>query len=239
MITLTDSMLETYNYADDPVLRQDLHDKDHADKAAIEQYGKGINAFGTQLTAHQKRVAEDGAAFLQFLGYSKTASQNFKYAMLYHDIGKTDARYDPAIWSLKDRPTPDQKAQQRKHAALGADMLERSASDALAEHPHYAVRYAVTRYHHERADCAGPEKIDVLSLPVFVQVACIVDAYDGDRIKRPHQEKRRTNTEALRRMAGIDDPKQKYNGAFDKKLLDKYIEMKEKQETEQKAKKDI
>ena len=205
--------------------------RDREDIREMLLFGTPFNRFGFQMIAHQNRVARDGAAFLRFLGYSERAAKNFRAAMLFHDIGKMDNSYDYGIWTLRDRPTPEQKDLQRRHARLGAESWEAFASDKpdLLAHPHYAVRYGLTRYHHERFDSKGPDGLDASSLPVFIQVSCIIDAYDGDRIQRGHQKAQRTPAEALKRLAGIGDPKQKYAGAFDKKLLSQYTRMKQKQ----------
>lgn len=228
MTLLSDKLLDIYDYADDPVLQKHLHAWDKVHMGAMMSYGRGVTGFGKQMMAHQNRTAHDGANFLRYIGFSERAAKNFRAAMLFHDIGKTHSSYNPMIWALYDRPTPAEKALQKKHARLGADMFESLAKKApeLISHPHFAVRHAVTLYHHERIDGAGPEGKIATSLPVFVQVSCIVDAYDGDRIQRPHQEKRRTPEEALLRLAGTDDPQQKYAGAFSGRLISQYLEYK-------------
>jgi HD-GYP domain-containing protein (c-di-GMP phosphodiesterase class II) len=233
-----DSILNEYDYADDPLLKKGLHAWDRTYIKAMLSYDR-IARFGRQLVAHQNRVSRDGAHFLLHLGYSQRAARNFRAAMLFHDIGKTHPHYNPMIWSLFDRPTPEQKAEQKKHTQRGAAMFESLSRmlPGLAEHPHFAVRHALTLYHHERMDGTGPEGVIASGLPRFVQAACIVDAYDGDRIQRSHQEKQRTPQEALRRMMGRDefgrtDPKSKYAGAFSGTLLSLYVDMKEKERGE-------
>jgi len=221
-----DGLLDAYDYADDAALQTALHGRDKADIKRIYIYGADVNHYGRRLLAHQNRVAKDGANFLRHLGYSDRAARNFRAAMLFHDIGKINEIYKPALWTLEDRPTSEQKHLQRRHARLGADMFEGYMKlKTLTRHPHYEVRYALTRYHHERMDRHGPEGIDVMTLPRFVQISCIVDAYDGDRIWRPHQDHQRTPQETLERMT---DPQGKYKGAFDATLLAAYIEMKMK-----------
>lgn len=182
-----------------------------------------------QFTAHQNRVSKDGEGFLLYLGYSAQAASNFRAAMLFHDIGKTYRLYEPKFWTLEDRPTKEQKSLQRRHARFGAQMWANYANDYedLANHPHFIVRHAVTLYHHEREDTNGPEATNVTELPIFVQASCIVDAYDGDMIYRPHQSHKRTPREALERLQGVNDPKKKYTGAFDQELLEKYVTYKE------------
>jgi len=214
-----DSLLDAYNYAADALLGARLHAADIAATKMMNTYG---GTFGPRMVEHQKRVADDGANFLRHLGYSDQAAKNFQAAMLFHDIGKTHPSYDPASWLLDDRPTAKQKAARVLHARLGAEMFAKEYSN-LQEHPHFTVRHAVTLYHHERLDGTGPEKRNASTLPRFVQISCIVDAYDGDRIPRPHQERQRTPLEALERMA---DPHGKYKGAFDADLLASYTAMK-------------
>ena len=231
--TLSESILDEYNYKTDPVLQAYLHEQDRQNLAMMKSYDENGRNFGEQLVAHQQRVAKDGADFLLFLGYNPIAAENFRAAMVYHDIGKTHSKYPPGIWLLPDRPTPEQKALQKEHARLGAEMYaeEIKPYKELNEHPHSHIRKILTQYHHERLDRQGPESIDVKRLPRFVQVACIVDAYDGDMIHRPHQPTQRTPQEALLRMAGLDEDRKpldapKYKGAFDPDLLKDYIAMK-------------
>jgi HD-GYP domain-containing protein (c-di-GMP phosphodiesterase class II) len=227
MFHLTDDLLDRYDYATDPLLRAGLHAWDRTYMGAMMSYGRGFSNFGRQMMAHQNRVAKDGARFLRHLGYSERAARNFRAAMLFHDIGKTHTSYHPGLWTLDERPTPEEKEAQKRHARLGGEMFESLAAKipALRQHPHFLTRHAVTLYHHERIDGTGPEGESVTSLPVFVRVSCIVDAYDGDRIQRPHQKKRRTPREALRRLAG-EDGSTKYSGAFDDILLSDYIKFK-------------
>lgn len=231
MTGFNDKLLDQYDYATDDALRAHLHAADRARIAAMIAYARSVSPFGMQMTAHQNRVAKDGARFLTYLGYSDRAARNYRAALLFHDMGKTHECYDPHTWMKTDRPTPDEKAQMRKHARLGADMLMdlTQTYPVLRDHPHILTRYAVTRYHHERMDGTGPEALDVSTLPVFVQAACIVDAYDGDMIMRPHQTHRRTPREALRRLMAWDDTDNKYAGAFNKDLLKEYATMKEAQ----------
>lgn len=230
MSLIPDTLLDQYDYADDPLLQKYLHAWDRIYIGAMMSYAAS-SGFGKRMMAHQNRVSHDGAQFLKYLGYSDKAARNFRAAMLFHDVGKTHPSYNPGIWMLSDRPTKDEKALQKKHARLGAGMVDVliDCSPDLRHHPHLHVRHAVTLYHHERIDGAGPGAFMAERLPVFAQVACIVDSYDGDMIPRLHQDHQRTPREALRRMLGLDDPSKKYVGAFSPKLIQQYVKMKEEQ----------
>jgi|GEM_PF-860361 len=230
MYEINDKLLDEYDYSTDPVLQKHLHAWDRVLIGAIMSYAP-ITGFGKQMMAHQNRTGHDGANFLRFLGFSKQAAGNFRASMLFHDMGKTHSSYNPTIWSLTNRPTPEEKALQKRHARLGADMFEAfcKKTPALLDHPHFKVRHAVTLYHHERIDRAGPEGTVAARLPVFAQISCIIDAYDGDMIKRPHQERGRTPLEAVHRLAGIGETDGKYTGAFSPSLIGRYLEFKEQQ----------
>jgi hypothetical protein len=99
--------------------------------------------------------------------------------------------------------------------------------DGLWDHPHVKIRHALTLFHHERVDRKGPEGINIMTQPLYVQAACIADAYDGDMILRPHQGQPRSPEETLRRLLG--ETSEKYHGAFDEALLRRYVTLKEKE----------
>ncbi|QQG35680.1 MAG: hypothetical protein HYS17_09175 [Micavibrio aeruginosavorus] len=231
MPLISDTLLDQYDYASDPVLKKHLHAWDRVYIGAMMSYASGIGTFGRQMMAHQNRASHDGARFLKYLGFSDRAAYNFRAAMMFHDIGKTHPTYNPMIWMIYERPSPEEKALQKRHASLGTGMLQSMVerNPALKNHPHIQVRHAVTLYHHERIDGNGPEHYMADRLPTFAQVACLVDAYDGDLIFRPHQDRQRTPRDVLRRMMALDDPAKKYAGAFSGKLLQKYVKMKEEQ----------
>lgn len=231
MADTIDPLLDKYDYATDPLLMKYLHKWDRVYMGAMMSYAGGIGGFGMQMMAHQNRVAHDGARFLKYMGYSDRAARNFRAAMLFHDMGKTHPTYNPMIWVLFERPSEDEKEHQKKHARLGAGMVQSliDRCPELKNHPHMQVRHSVTLYHHERVDGRGPEHFMADRLPLFAQVSCIVDAYDGDLIPRPHQQRQRTPREALRRMMVLDDQDRKYAGAFNIRLLQQFVKMKEEQ----------
>lgn len=219
---LSDSLLDEYDYAEDPLLKKKLHAWDRVYIDAMLSYASGISGFGMQMMASQNRVAKCGRDFMLSLGYSERAAKNFRAAMMFHDIGKTHTSFNPVIWAMEDRPTPEEKEERRKHTWLGADMFERLAGKhGLLDHPHFKVRHAVTLYHHERVDGKGPEKKNVLTMPRFVQISCIVDAFDGDQIYRSHQPHQRTPEETLRRLLSLDGH-DKYLRAFDLGLIESF-----------------
>ena len=92
--------------------------------------------------------------------------------------------------------------------------------DALVNHPHIALTHALQRYHHERIDGTGYENLTGDALGKIIKAICIIDAYDGDMIHRPHQVQQRTPEEALERLKNGA----KYQGAFDEEILEQFID---------------
>ncbi len=224
-----DTLLEKYDYSSDIKLKEHFHAWDEKIRQEIMNYAP-MSSYGRILMSHLVRVSREGANFLRILGFGDVAANNFKAALLFHDLGKIHPFYEPGIWSIKNQPTKEQRVLKKKESGLGAEMLKSFAEKyGLIEHPHIKVRHAVTLYHHERINGQGTEKVDASMLPVFVQAACIVDTYDGDLIYRPHQSRPRTPSEALLRMLGDEKSDGKYTGAFNRDLLLRYIRMKERE----------
>ena len=63
-------------------------------------------------------------------------------------------------------------------------------------------------------------------LPIWLQAIGIVDTFDGDRIKHPHQDHRRTPQETVKRMMAESDDGEKYDGAFDHDLMEEFSKYK-------------
>ena len=75
-------------------------------------------------------------------------------------------------------------------------------------------------HHHERIDGNGYEGYKGEELSTIIKMICIIDAFDGDMIHRPHQPSQRTPKEALDRLKNGE----KYQGAFDAEILDRFID---------------
>lgn len=222
-----DEVIESYDVINDPILSP-IWPKIAADLwRDIGAYGADENNYGTVMHGHLERISKDGQNFMAALGYSEAAGRNFYDAFKLSDIGKLHDDYAIGIWSLPHRPTEDERLAKRMHTLRGLDYLERAyktynVSDDFLNHPHIKIVIpALMLYHHERLDGKGYAGKPAAALGKTIRMACIVDAYDGDRILRPHQPAKRTPIEAIERMMAIGEDK-KYEGAFDMDLLEKF-----------------
>lgn len=230
-LTVLDEIIERYDYKHDPILSRHFRPIEAKLLQRIERYGEGVNDYGQDLSAHLRRTSHDGAEFMaNALGFSARAARNFHAANLLQDLGKTHDSYDPVLWSLPHSPTPQERAEKRRHTQYGPAILAEAlqgAAPELLNHPHVNIVIpAIQFFHHERNDGKGPFALAGDQLGSLIKMTAIVDTKDGDMHPRAHrQDGGRTEIDALLRMKGLPehDPAAKYAGAFDD-MLDRYIE---------------
>lgn len=219
-----DVLIESYDSERDDILSQSFNNIASALFQKIEKYGQDTNQYGQIVSDHLIRTSELGKKFLvERLDFSEIAGRNFYNANLLQDLGKTHFSYSPEIWRTKNRPTKEERLKKREHTLLGVELLDMAISkspDALQQHPHIQVTKAIQRYHHERIDGTGYESVHGDDMGTVIKAVCIIDAFDGDMIHRPHQPKQRTPEEALDRLKNGE----KYQGAFDKDILEQFID---------------
>ncbi len=223
IISDIDALIETYDVRNDEIL--DTHFKPIRQRLwqDIRNYGADINKYGMIVAQHLERTSQIGADFLKTLGFSDKAAQNFYYANLLHDLGKTHRNYDPNVWQTPHRPTPQEREEKRGHTRLGVELVDLfllKSPNELQEHPHVHIIHSLQQLHHERVDGTGYEGLKGNQMGRITKAICIIDAYDGDMIYRPHQDHQRTPEEELKRLKKSE----KYQGAFDEEILDQFID---------------
>ena len=217
-----DDLIESYDVESDAILTNDFKDIKTKLWQSIEDYAQSINEYGEVMSRHLQRTSSIGAAFIKTLGFSECAANNFYHANLFHDLGKTHRSYHPDIWQTPHRPTPQEREDKRAHTRLGVELLDLAllkSPEDLQSHAHIRIIQSLQQYHHERVDGQGYEAIPEQGQGRIIKTICIIDAYDGDMIHRPHQPTKRTPKEALNRLKNSE----KYQGAFDKDILEQFI----------------
>ena len=219
-----DELVESYDIDQDKLLKKEFTPVHERLWHLIENYADQVNEYGGVMSKHLQRTSMIGQAFMtQELGFSEKAGRNFYDANLLHDLGKCHPCYDPNIWQTPHRPTQQEREEKRQHTRLGVEYLDMAlahSSRKLQKHSHIRVIESLQQHHHERMDGSGYEGKYGDSLGVLIKMICIIDAYDGDMIHRPHQPSQRTPEEALKRLKEGE----KYQGAFDDALLDRFID---------------
>lgn len=223
-LTNIDTLIETYDVQNDPILAEHFKPIEEKLWKRIETYGVEVNEYGSVMSKHLMRTSAIGMAFLtDVLGFSEKAGRNFYDANLLHDLGKTHPDYHPEIWQTVNRPTQEERDHKRSHASLGVELLDLAlikSPKELQSHPHIEMTQAIQLLHHERVDGTGYEELDGSKLGKVIKAICIIDAFDGDMIHRPHQLAKRTPEEALKRLKNG----KKYKDAFDPEILQQFID---------------
>ena len=103
-----------------------------------------------------------------------------------HDVGKIAIA--DSILNKPGRLTVQEFAEMQKHAALGADIIERIEAETLdSEFLKYAKIFA--RTHHEKWDGSGyPYGLAGEDIPLPGRLMAIADVYDAVNSKRPYKE---------------------------------------------------
>lgn len=222
--THIDELIESYDVQNDDILAAHFKPIETKLWQKIENYADTVNEYGTVMSQHLQRTSAIGMQFITtVLGFSEKAGRNFYDANLLHDLGKTHFSYDLNIWQLPHRPTPEERLEKRQHTQLGVELVDLAlikSPRALQEHPHIQLIQALQLFHHERIDSEGYEGKDAKNLGQVIQALCIIDAFDGDMIHRPHQPERRTPEMALERLKNAP----KYQGAFNAEMLERFID---------------
>lgn len=218
-----EELIESYDVTDDAILNDHFKDIESTLWSHIEDYGAEINDYGQIVSKHLQRTSAIGAEFIKTLGFSERAAQNFYKANLLHDLGKTHPCYDPNIWRTPHRPTQQEREEKREHTRLGVELIDLAiikCPEELQTHPHIQLIHNLQLLHHERVDGSGYEGLKENEQCTIIKAICIIDAYDGDMIHRPHQPMKRTEEEALNRLKTGE----KYQNAFDADILAQFID---------------
>ncbi len=173
---------------------------------------------------HAERVARDVENTALYLGLGDIVARNLYWAMLPHDIGK--ALLPVNIWDTIEKPDGHLKQLRRSHTDLG---VQYTAPRLPEDHPFTALMLDIMQSHHENMDGSGfhGTKGEHLSLPV--RLACIVESFDGYRIRRPHFGSRDIST------AGVLERMRHEKGAdfYDMDLFEAFASMKQQASTQQ------
>jgi putative two-component system response regulator len=153
-------------------------------------------SYDHEVVRHQHRVAAVTDDFMRALGLPADQRADARLAGRFHDIGKL--RIPQQVLLKPSALDQDERALIEEHGRLGAELL----SEHRLELPE---GFADTvRYHHERWDGLGYERIGGTDIPYASRLLSIVDVFDAltaHRVYRPAM----TEAQALRQMVSQSD----------------------------------
>jgi diguanylate cyclase (GGDEF)-like protein/putative nucleotidyltransferase with HDIG domain len=158
----------------DPAVVRELSATERAEQLQRSQALVGIRALARAIDAkdqstreHSQRVAALACAIARGLDWSEERVALLEEAALVHDVGKIGI--PDAVLLKPSRLTGDEFEQIKRHAELGAQMVE----DVLSPEQ---VRWI--RAHHERPDGAGyPDGLPGARIPDGAAILAVADAF--------------------------------------------------------------
>jgi diguanylate cyclase (GGDEF)-like protein/putative nucleotidyltransferase with HDIG domain len=159
----------------DPEVVRELSISERADQLQRSQALVGIRALARAIDAkdqstreHSQRVATLACDIARHHGWPEDRVALLEDAALVHDVGKIGV--PDAVLLKPGRLTEDEYEQIKRHAALGAQMVE----DLLL-----AEQVAWIRAHHERPDGRGyPAGLTAGEIPDGAAILAVADAFD-------------------------------------------------------------
>ncbi|MEX2502829.1 MAG: HD-GYP domain-containing protein [Trueperaceae bacterium] len=132
-----------------------------------------------ETSEHCERVARNAVLLGRRLDLSANRLEALYWAGFLHDVGKIAT--PAAILAKPGRLTGDEYDVVRRHAPLGADLLE-GVSESFR-----SIAEGI-RHHHERWDGMGyPDALSGVEIPVYGRILGVVDVFEALTSDRPYR----------------------------------------------------
>lgn len=153
----------------------------HAQLETLELLGRVAEVRDDATGQHTKRVGRLSGQIAQELHLPTEQVELIMRAAPLHDLGKV-AIADSIL--LKNGSFEElERESMRRHAALGADLLNGARSDLLQ------IARTIAAYHHERWDGQGyPYGLKGQAIPLAARIVAVADAFDALTHARPYKD---------------------------------------------------
>lgn len=184
LIAIADANLyESKRWGGDTVtLRREPIGGEHIDTGGFSTLDALVSAVDNKdhyTRRHSAHVAEQAAAIVKSLGFSKDRQELLRVAALLHDVGKIGL--PDRILRKPGALTPEEADAVRQHSLLGSMMIAQHLPE-LDE-----VREAVAA-HHERWDGNGyPAQLSGRDIPLLGRILAVADSYSAMITDRPYR----------------------------------------------------
>ncbi len=153
-------------------------DLDHAEQVLFS-IARTVESRDPNTGDHCERLVEQGRAFGEFLGLSRTEIRDLMWGGYLHDIGKVGI--PDAILLKAGKFNPEEWKIMQQHVLIGEKICKplRTMQGVVP----------IIRYHHERWNGTGyPDGLLGDQIPYLAQVFQIIDIYDALTSERPYKK---------------------------------------------------
>ncbi len=178
---------------------------DNSQKQLLNILGNMAHESGFYNKNSSKRLGEYAKLLGYLHGLNSTEADNLYYSMSIYDIG--------LLRIPKEQLDREDSKIFRKHPELGLEILEDIKETTLI-----SMAKKVILYHHENWDGTGyPYKMQGTEIPIYAQIASLVDFFDKLTIHRIYT----TNTVTV--MEALDIIKRERGLMFNPELVDLFV----------------
>ncbi len=147
-------------------------------EASLIMLANAIELRDSYTRGHVERVRDLSVKIAEQLGMSGNQTNILKFGAILHDIGKIYVR--ESVLRKPGSLDPDEWTEMKRHAKIGADLLERI--------PYLTAAIPIIQYHHERWDGKGyPEGLSGDAIPIEARIVSVADSYDAMTTARVYQ----------------------------------------------------
>ena len=145
--------------------------------AVVEERDENTGGYIQRTENYVRLLTERMHALPQYAQLGEDYWKNVMLAAAMHDIGKI--KIPDHILNKPGRLTDEEYEIMKKHAAYGADIIQRTMRN-VEEEDYFNVASNIAKYHHERYDGNGyPEGLAGEDIPLEARIMALADVYDA------------------------------------------------------------
>jgi len=181
----------------------------HINQGLLETLAEVIDLRDPYLLGHSTQVTNYAVLISQEMGLNSRQIDTIHKACLLHDLGKLGI--PDKILVKPARLTEDEYAVMKRHASLGAALLEKS--------PSLRHLIPVVKHHHEHFDGSGyPDGLDGTQIPIEARIVAVADAIEAMASDRPYRK-------AMNKAAIIAELERYAGTQFDTRIVEVAVEI--------------
>jgi putative nucleotidyltransferase with HDIG domain len=195
-----------------PVIHRELRVYNGYDEM-IRAWSSALELRDHETRGHSDRVVDMTIRLSRLMGVAESEIVHIRRGALLHDIGKIGIRDD--ILLKRGKLTDEEMETMKGHTVIGFEMLKNI--EVLKR------SLDIPLHHHERWNGTGyPSGLMGSEIPLPARIFAVVDVYDALTSDRPYHE-------AITHHVALEYIKGERNISFDPEVVDKFVEMVEKE----------